>query len=263
MNILFIGDVFASAGRRLVADYLQQLVGEERIDLAIANVENAAGGFGVTPSIAQELLALGLDVMTTGNHVWDKREIHDYLDREPRLLRPANYVSSLPGKGLYLGKARNGVEYAVMNVQGRVHMLPLECPFKKADELLDQIPESVKVRFVDFHAEATSEKIALAWYLDGRVTAVIGTHTHVPTADARILTKGTAFQTDCGMTGPYDSIIGVEKDMIIKRFLTQLPMRFEAAKGNPQLRAVVVSVDETTGLATEIKPIAIINGERV
>ncbi|HNY42414.1 MAG TPA: TIGR00282 family metallophosphoesterase [Bryobacteraceae bacterium] len=263
MNILFIGDVFASPGRRMVADHLQQLVGEERIDLAIANVENAAGGFGVTPSIAQELLALGLDVMTTGNHIWDKREIYDYLDREPRLLRPANYVASLPGKGLYLGKARNGVEYAVMNIQGRVHMLPLECPFLKADELLAQIPESVKVRFVDFHAEVTSEKIALAWYVDGRVTAVIGTHTHVPTADARILPQGTAFQTDCGMTGPYDSVIGVEKDMIVKRFMTQLPMRFEAAKGNPQLRAVVVSVDETTGLATAIKPIAIINGERV
>ncbi len=263
MNILFIGDVFASAGRRLVADYLQQLIGEERIDLAIANVENAAGGFGVTPPIAQELFSLGLDVMTTGNHVWDKREIYDYLDREPRLLRPANYDASLSGKGVYVGKARNGVDYAVLNLQGRVHMPPLECPFKKADELLAQLPADVKVRFVDFHAEVTSEKIALAWYLDGRVTAVIGTHTHVPTADARVLPKGTAFQTDCGMTGPYDSVIGVEKDMIIKRFLTQLPMRFEAAKGNPQLWAVVVSVDEATGMATGIKPLAIINGVRV
>ncbi len=262
MNILFIGDVFASAGRRMVAEHLQELVGEERIDLVIANVENAAGGFGVTPSIAQELLALGIEVMTSGNHIWDKREIYDYLDREPRLLRPANYVASLQGKGLYTGTARNGIEYAVLNLQGRVHMSPIECPFKKADELLAQIPERVKVRFVDFHADVTSEKIALAWYLDGRVAAVIGTHTHVPTADARILTKGTAFQTDCGMTGPYDSVIGVEKDMIVKRFMTQLPMRFEAAKGNPQLRAVVVSVDETTGLATAIKPVAIINGKR-
>jgi hypothetical protein len=169
----------------------------------------------------------------------------------------------VPGKGLYIGKARNGVAYAVLNLQGRVHMPPIECPFRKADELLAQIPSDVKVRFVDFHAEVTSEKIALAWHLEGRVAAVIGTHTHVPTADARILPKGTAFQTDCGMTGPYDSVIGVEKDMIVKRFMTQLPMRFESAKGNPQLRAVVVSVDETTGMALSIKPVAIINGVRV
>lgn len=263
MNILFIGDIFASAGRRIVAEHLRQLVGDERIDLVIANVENAAGGFGVTPPIAQELFSLGVEVMTTGNHVWDKREIYDFLDREPRLLRPANYDASLPGKGLYLGKARNGVSYAVMNLQGRVHLPPLECPFKKADELLKQVPEDVKVRFLDFHAEVTSEKMALAWYLDGRVSAVVGTHTHVPTADARVLAKGTAFQTDCGMTGPYESVIGVEKEMIVKRFMTQLPMRFEAAKGDPQLRAVVVDVDPETGRAAAIKPVAIIGGRRV
>ncbi|MBA3976431.1 MAG: TIGR00282 family metallophosphoesterase [Candidatus Solibacter sp.] len=262
MNILFIGDIFASAGRRLVAEHLRQLVTEERIDLVIANVENAAGGFGVTVPIAQELFSLGVEVMTTGNHVWDKREIYDFLDREPRLLRPANYDSSLPGKGLYIATARNGVSYAVMNLQGRVHLPPLECPFKKADELLMQVPDGVKVRFVDFHAEATSEKMALGWHLDGRVSAVIGTHTHVPTADARVLAKGTAFQTDCGMTGPYESVIGVEKEMIIKRFLTQLPMRFEAAKGDPQLRAVVVAVDHDTGRSTAIKPVAIIGGRR-
>ncbi|MBE0657680.1 MAG: TIGR00282 family metallophosphoesterase [Bryobacteraceae bacterium] len=263
MNILFIGDIFASAGRRVVAEHLRQLVTEERIDLVIANVENAAGGFGVTVPIAQELFSVGVEVMTTGNHVWDKREIYDFLDREPRLLRPANYDASLPGKGLYIATARNGVSYAVMNLQGRVHLPPLECPFKKADELLKQVPDDVKVRFVDFHAEVTSEKMALAWYLDGRVSAVIGTHTHVPTADARVLEKGTAFQTDCGMTGPYESVIGVEKEMIIKRFLTQLPMRFEAAKGDPQLRAVVVAVDEETGRSTAIKPVAIIGGRRV
>ena len=194
MNILFIGDVFASAGRRMVADYLQQVIGEERIDIAIANVENAAGGFGVTPAIAQEMLSLGVEVMTSGNHIWDKREIYDYLDREPRLLRPANYDASVPGKGLYIGKARNGVAYAVLNLQGRVHMPPIECPFRKADELLAQIPSDVKVRFVDFHAEVTSEKIALAWHLEGRVAAVIGTHTHVPTADARIRPKGPHFR---------------------------------------------------------------------
>ena len=263
MNILFIGDIFASAGRRMVAEHLRQLVTEEHIDLVVANVENAAGGFGVTVPIAHELFSVGVEVMTTGNHVWDKREIYDFLDREPRLLRPANYDASLPGKGLYIATARNGVSYAVMNLQGRVHLPPLECPFKKADELLKQVPDDVKVRFVDFHAEVTSEKMALAWHLDGRVSAVIGTHTHVPTADARVLAKGTAFQTDCGMTGPYESVIGVEKEMIIKRFLTQLPMRFEAAKGDPQLRAVVVAVDEETGRSTGIKPVAIIGGRRV
>lgn len=261
MNILFVGDIFASAGRRIVGDYLQQIISEEKIDLAIANAENSAGGFGITPPIAQELFGFGLDVLTTGNHIWDKREIHDYFQREPRLLRPANYAPELPGTGLYLGTARNGAPYAVMNLQGRVHMPPLECPFRKADALLRQIPADVKVRFLDFHAEATSEKVAMGWYLDGRVSAVIGTHTHIPTADTRILPMGTAYQTDSGMTGPYESVIGVEKEMIVKRFLTQLPMRFEAAKKGVELRAVVIGVDEATGLATSIRPYFIAGDE--
>ncbi|MBN9662144.1 MAG: TIGR00282 family metallophosphoesterase [Acidobacteria bacterium] len=258
MNILFIGDIFASPGRRIVAEHLQQIISEEHIDLAIANAENSAGGFGVTPNVAQELFSFGLDVLTTGNHVWDKREVYDYLNREPRLLRPGNYAASLPGSGLYLGKARNGVPYAVMNLQGRVHLPPIECPFRKADEMLATIPPEVKVRFLDFHAEVTSEKIALGWYLDGRITGLVGTHTHIPTADARVLPKGTAYQTDCGMTGPYDSVIGVEKDTVIQRFLTQLPMRFEAAKNMVELHAVIISLDETTGRATSVKPYAII-----
>ncbi|MGJ5819739.1 TIGR00282 family metallophosphoesterase [Paludibaculum fermentans] len=258
MKILFIGDIFASPGRRIVAEHLQQIISDEHIDLAIANAENSAGGFGVTPNVAQELFSFGLDVLTTGNHVWDKREVYDYLNREPRLLRPGNYAASLPGTGLYMGKARNGVQYAVMNLQGRVHLPPIECPFRKADELLASIPADVKVKFLDFHAEVTSEKIALGWYLDGRITGMVGTHTHIPTADARILPKGTAYQTDCGMTGPYDSVIGVEKDTVIQRFLTQLPMRFEAAKNMVELRAVIITLDETTGRATEIKPYAII-----
>ncbi|QOY89553.1 TIGR00282 family metallophosphoesterase [Paludibaculum fermentans] len=257
MKILFIGDIFASPGRRIVAEHLQQIISDEHIDLAIANAENSAGGFGVTPNVAQELFSFGLDVLTTGNHVWDKREVYDYLNREPRLLRPGNYAASLPGTGLYMGKARNGVQYAVMNLQGRVHLPPIECPFRKADELLASIPADVKVKFLDFHAEVTSEKIALGWYLDGRITGMVGTHTHIPTGDARVLPKGTAYQTDCGMTGPYDSVIGVEKDTVIQRFLTQLPMRFEAAKNMVELHAVIITLDETTGRATAIQPYAI------
>lgn len=257
MKILFIGDIFASPGRRIVADHLQSIISEHHIDLAIANAENSAGGFGVTPNIAQELFSFGLDVLTTGNHVWDKREVYDYLDREPRLLRPGNYATSLPGTGLYLGKARNGVPYAVMNLQGRVHLPPIECPFLKADQLIASIPAETKVRFLDFHAEVTSEKMALGWYLDGRITGMVGTHTHIPTADARVLPKGTAYLTDCGMTGPYDSVIGVEKDTVIQRFLTQLPMRFEAARHMVELHAAIITLDETTGLATAIEPYAI------
>src|ERR1700761_8130256 len=185
MNILFIGDIFASGGRGIVADNLNRLITEHKIDLAIANAENSAGGFGITPLIAEELLSLGLDVLTGGNHSFDKREIQDYLNTQPRLLRPANYPNGLPGSGLYVGKARNGTRYAVLNLQGRAHMANIDCPFRKADELLAAIAPEVKVRVVDFHAELTSEKVAMGWYVDGRVTAMIGTHTHIPTADAR------------------------------------------------------------------------------
>ena len=195
MNILFIGDIFASAGRGIVADHLQKIITEEKISLAIANVENSAGGFGVTPSIAEEMLSLGLDVLTTGNHVWDKRELYDYLPRQERLLRPANYSETLPGTGIWLGKARNGVPCAVINMQGRSYMPSTDDPFRKMDTLLAGLPEEVKVVFVDFHAELTSEKVAMGWYLDGRVSAMIGTHTHIPTADERILPGGTAYQT--------------------------------------------------------------------
>jgi hypothetical protein len=256
MNILFIGDIFASAGRRIVADHLQDIVETNRIDLAVANAENCAGGFGVTPSLAEELFALGLDVLTTGNHVWDKREIFAYLDRQPRLLRPANYPDA-PGSGLATVRARNGVECAVLNLQGRTYMPNTDCPFRKADQLLAALDPAVKVKLVDFHAEVTSEKIALGWYLDGRVSAVIGTHTHVPTADTRILPGGTAYQTDCGMTGPYHSVIGVDPAIILKRFLTALPVRMEAAKAAPELHAVIVDVDEATGLARAVRRHAI------
>jgi metallophosphoesterase (TIGR00282 family) len=256
MNILFIGDIFASPGRRIVADHLQDIVETNRIDLTIANAENAAGGFGLTPSIAEELFGLGLDVLTSGNHVWDKREVYDYLGRQPRLLRPANYPEA-PGHGAIVWRARNGVDCAVINLQGRTYMPSTDCPFRKADQILGALDPAIKVKFVDFHAEATSEKIALGWYLDGRVSAVIGTHTHVPTADTRILPGGVAYQTDCGMTGPYHSVIGVQTDIIVQRFLTGLPVRMEAARQNAELHAVIVDVDEATGKARAIRRHAI------
>ncbi len=259
MNILFIGDIFGSPGRRVVADHLQDIVATNRIDLTIANGENAAGGFGITPSIAEDLLAMGIDVLTSGNHIWDKREIFDYLDRQPRLLRPANYPEA-PGRGVYVHRTRGGVDCAIMNLQGRVYMPATDCPFRKADEILAALDPAVKVRFVDFHAEVTSEKMAFGWHLDGRVSAVVGTHTHIPTADTRVLRGGTAYQTDCGMTGPYDSVIGVETDIILQRFKTSLPVRMEASKRGAELHAVIVDVDEATGRARSMRRHAI-NGD--
>ena len=253
MRILFIGDIFASPGRRIVADKLHSIVSTEYIDFTIANAENSAGGFGITPLIAEELLALGLDVLTSGNHVWDKRELYDYLDRQPRLLRPANYVQELSGRGMGVFRAKNGTEVAVLNLQGRTHMPSTDCPFRKADALLASLDTNVKVRFVDFHAELTSEKMAMGWHLNGRVSAVVGTHTHIPTADTRILSGGTAYQTDCGMTGPYNSVIGVDKDIVMRRFLTGIPARMEAARGGVELHAVIVDVDESTGKATAVR----------
>ncbi|MCU1234549.1 MAG: metallophosphoesterase [Candidatus Solibacter sp.] len=259
MNILFIGDIFGAPGRRIVADHVDDIIRTNNIDLAIANAENAAGGFGITPSIAEDLLGMGLDVLTSGNHVWDKRELYDYLNRQPRVLRPANYPDA-PGSGLVTVRSRNGVECAVMNLQGRTYMPATDCPFRKADALLSQIDPAVKVKFVDFHAEVTSEKMAMGWYLDGRVSAMVGTHTHVPTADTRILAGGTAYQTDCGMTGPYQSVIGVDTETILQRFLSGLPVRMEAARHGAELHAVIVDVDETTGKARAVRRHAI-NGD--
>lgn len=252
MKIVFVGDIFAASGRRILADHLGDIVEANGIDLAIANAENAAGGFGVTPAIAEELFAMGLDVLTSGNHVWDRREIYDYLNRQPRLLRPANYPDA-PGQGVVTLRARNGVECAVVNLQGRTYMPSTDCPFRTADRVLAGIDPAIKVRFVDFHAEVTSEKMALGWYLDGRVSAMIGTHTHIPTADTRILPGGTAYQTDCGMTGPYGSVIGVETGPIIQRFLTGLPVRMEASRETPEMHAVILDVDEATGKARAVR----------
>jgi metallophosphoesterase (TIGR00282 family) len=261
LRLLFIGDIFGRPGRTAVRHRVQQVVDEHQVDLVFANAENSAGGFGLTPQIAEELFDLGISVLTTGNHIWDKREIIEYFNsaaNEPysparRVLRPANYPAGTPGVGLYQSVARNGIPYAVLNLQGRVFMSTIDDPFRVADELLTQV--TAKVIFVDMHAEATSEKVAMGAYLDGRVTAVIGTHTHVPTADERILPKGTAFQTDVGMTGPYDSVIGVQKELIITRFLTNLPVRFEAATGDVKFCAVMIDCDEQTGRARTIQRI--------
>lgn len=260
MRILFIGDIFASAGRKLVAEHLPYITETEHIDLVIANAENAAGGFGLTPALADDIFEAGAHVLTSGNHIWDRREIYDYLSRHPRLLRPANYAAELPGSGMVVVEARNGVRCAVINLQGRTYMPSTDCPFRKADALLESLDPEVKVRFVDFHAEITSEKITMGWHLDGRVTAVVGTHTHIPTADTRILPRGTAYQTDCGMTGPYDSVIGVEKDAVLKKFMTSLPTRFEAAHGWPELHAVLIEVEPTTGRATAAHRLTVIQG---
>jgi hypothetical protein len=252
MNILFIGDIFASAGRSIVAEHLPGLVRQHNVELVVANGENSAGGFGITPLIAEELLALGINVLTGGNHSFDKREVYEYLERQSRLLRPANYPDGLPGKGTFIGQTKSGIPYAVLNLQGRAAMANIDCPFRKSDELLAALDPAIRVRFVDFHAELTSEKVAMGWHLNGRVSAVIGTHTHVPTADSRILSGGTAYQSDAGMTGPYNSVIGVDKEMILRRFLTGLGGRMEAAKDGVELHGVLVSIDEFTGKALTI-----------
>jgi len=253
MNLLFVGDVVGKPGRRALAALLPRLIDRHRADYTIVNVENAAGGYGVTHKVFGELEALPIDCYTSGNHVWDKKDVLDILAREPRLLRPANYPAGNPGAGLYVGETAAGVKVATINLEGRVFMNPLESPFSTADRLLDGLPDDVKVVFVDFHAEATSEKAALAVYLDGRITALVGTHTHVPTADERVLPGGTALLTDVGMTGPYESVIGMRADKVLKRFLLQTPSPFEVAKRDVRLAAVVVDVDEETGKARGIE----------
>ncbi|HEY1649814.1 MAG TPA: TIGR00282 family metallophosphoesterase [Terracidiphilus sp.] len=261
MNILFVGDIFGSAGRRIVREHIGHLRKTHAVELTVINAENAAGGFGLTPQLAEEIFDLGADVLTTGNHVWDKRELIDYLNsakpgsdgRPRRVLRPANLQAGLPGYGVFEGTTQGGTGYAVVNLMGRVFMNGTNDPFHAADSILKEI--QAKVILVDFHAEATSEKVAMGWHLDGRVTAVLGTHTHVPTADERVLPGGTAYQTDVGMSGPYDSIIGVEKEMVLHRFLTGMPGKFEAAKGNPKMCAALVACDAATGRATGIQRI--------
>ncbi len=257
MKILFVGDVIGRPGRRMVQRRLLELVDSHQADLKIVNCENAAAGFGVTPDIVRALLEAGADVLTSGNHIWDKKQIFDHFAQEPRLLRPANYPDA-PGEGLYVGATEQAARYAVMNLQGRVYLPSIQCPFRTADALLEQIPAEVRVRFIDFHAEVTSEKIAFGWYFDGRVSAVVGTHTHVPTADERVLPQGTAYLTDCGMTGPIDSVIGMDKEGSVQRFLTGMPTRFEPASGPVRLNAVVIDVDESNGRARSIERVTVL-----
>jgi metallophosphoesterase (TIGR00282 family) len=257
VKILFIGDIVGRPGRQIVRDALPRLIDQHMIDLVVANGENAAAGFGLTPDVVSELFSLGIDVLTTGNHVWDKRDGLVCLEQEPALLRPANYPAGAPGHGVGVFKTPAGLSVAVVNLEGRVFMGNLDCPFRKADAILEELDSDQRIIFVDFHAEATSEKGALAAYLDGRVSAIVGTHTHVQTADERVLSGGTAFISDVGMSGARDSVIGIRKELSIQRFMTQMPVRYEIAKKDPVLCAVVVSIDESTGKATGIERVQV------
>jgi metallophosphoesterase (TIGR00282 family) len=255
LKVLFIGDIIGEPGRKMVRQQLRGLRDSHHPDLVIANGENAAGGFGITSEIADELLFLGIDVLTSGNHVWDKKEIEPYLAKQDRLIRPANYPEGNPGYGSVIISTGSAGKAAVLNLEGRVFMSNLSDPFRVAEREIEKLKKETPVVIIDFHAEATSEKIALAWHLDGKASAVIGTHTHVQTADERVLPGGTAFITDAGMTGPADSVIGVKKEQAIARFLTQTPHRFEIPKGPVHLCAVIIDVDEKTGKANSIERI--------
>ncbi|HXJ15676.1 MAG TPA: TIGR00282 family metallophosphoesterase [Candidatus Polarisedimenticolia bacterium] len=252
MRILFIGDIVGAPGRKIIHERLADILAQREIDLCIANGENAASGFGITPRIAEDLFSQGIEVITGGNHMWDRKEIIEFLPHEPRLLRPANFPNGSPGGGLYIGRAKNGASYAVVNLQGRTFMAALDDPFRAANRELDKLPPDLKVIVVDMHAEATSEKQAMGWHLDGKVSAVIGTHTHVATADFRVLPGGTAYITDVGMTGPHDSVIGMEKRGVLQRFLDGMPARFVVAEGDVQMNTVLLDVDDSTGRARSI-----------
>jgi hypothetical protein len=257
LKLLFVGDIVGRPGRYALTHALGRLVDRHCVDLVIANGENAAAGFGLTAEVAREIFDAGVDVITSGNHIWDKKEIFGVFEKEPRLLRPANYPPGLPGKGGGVFTTAGGVPIGVINLEGRAFMNNLDCPFRAADALIDEISQQTRIIFVDFHAETTSEKISLGYYLDGRISAIIGTHTHVQTADERILPGGSAYLTDVGMTGSRDSVIGIRKEEAIERFLTQLPIRFEVAKKDPWLCAVLVTIDEESGKAQAIERIQV------
>lgn len=255
MRLLVIGDVVGRPGRRAVKANVGGLRREFDLDLVIANGENAAGGNGITREVGQELFNSGVDVITMGNHVWSKKDSYDYINKEVRIVRPANYPTGAPGTGVNIFETRRKMKVAVINLSGRVFLPPLDCPFRKVDEILSRVKEEARTVMVDFHAEATSEKIAMGWYLAGRVSAVFGTHTHVQTADEQILPGGTAYITDLGMTGPRDSVIGVKKELVIDKFISQLPVRFEVATGLFQFNGAVIDIDEETGEAKNIRRI--------
>jgi len=256
VNLLFIADIFGAPGRRAVKDLLPEIVSSMGIDLVIVNVENAAAGFGVTKEILEEVKALGVGCMTSGNHIWDRREALALLETEPLLLRPHNYPPGVPGKGVMIARTTSGAKVGVINLMGRVFMRELLDPFRVAEEEVERLRAETPVIFVDFHAEATAEKVALGWHLDGKISALVGTHTHVQTADERILPGGTGYITDAGMTGPHDSVIGVRKDQAIRKFLTQLPTRFEPATGDVRLHGVFLEIDDATGRCLHIARVA-------
>lgn len=258
MNLLFIADIYGSPGRKAVRELVPEIVSSMGIDFVIGNVENSAAGFGVTKDILEELKELGLEAMTSGNHIWDRRESLPLLDSEPLLLRPHNYPEGVPGTGSKLFTSRDGVRVGVLNLMGRVFMRELLCPFRVADREVERLRDlGAQLIILDFHAEATAEKVALGWYLDGKISALLGTHTHIQTADERILPKGTGYITDAGMTGPYDSVIGVRKELAIQKFLTLLPTRFEPATGDIRLNGVHLDVDEATGRCRHIERISL------
>jgi metallophosphoesterase (TIGR00282 family) len=255
MKVLFIGDIVGEPGRRAIKDLVPKIVKKEKIDFIVANGENAAGGSGITPMLADELLGYGIDVITSGDHIWKRKEIVDRISQDSRILRPANYPRESPGFGSTVIESRSGIPVGVINLQGRVFMQAIECPFRSAKAEVEKIKNKARVIIVDIHAEATSEKMALGWFLDGSVSAIIGTHTHVQTADEKILPKGTAFLTDAGMTGPFDSVIGRNKEQILTRFISQMPVKFEMAENDVQLHGAVIEIDEKSGKAESIKRI--------
>jgi len=252
MKILFIGDIVGSPGREAIKKLVPPLKQEHCIDFVIANAENASGGSGITSRVAAELFSSGVDVITSGDHIWKKSEIFELINQEERILRPINFPSGAPGRGAAVFKSKNGAKVGVINVNGRVFMEALDCPFKTVLKAVEELAKETKIIIVDIHAEATSEKIALGWYLDGKVSAVLGTHTHIQTADDKILPKGSAYITDVGMTGPYDSVIGRRVEDVLTRFLSSIPVKFEVAEGNIQLHGALVEIDEETGRALSI-----------
>jgi metallophosphoesterase (TIGR00282 family) len=253
MNVIILGDVVGKPGIKVLCQTLRKLKEKHEAEFVVVNVENAAEGAGLTPQIGDQILAAGVDVMTSGNHIYDKKDVIKYIENQPRLLRPANYAPETPGRGLWLGSTNSGTQVAVINVQGRVFMPPTECPFRTADKLISEIGNRAAVVIVDHHAEATSEKMAMGRYLDGRVSVVVGTHTHVQTADEQLFPNGTAYITDLGMTGPHDSVIGVESQIVIQRFLRGMPNRFETATDDARVSGIVVEIDERTGKAVKIE----------
>lgn len=258
VKILFIADIVGKPGRQAISQELHRLVDRYRIDIVIANGENAAGGFGITEETAKELFGCGVQLLTSGNHIWDKKDSLDFINREKKLIRPANYPAGAAGQGSAVIQAASGVSVAVLNLEGRVFMNPLDCPFRSADKEIERLREITPIIVVDFHAEATSEKMALGAYLDGRVSAVLGTHTHVQTADERLLPGGTAYITDVGMTGSFDSVIGIRKELAVEKFLSQLPVRFEVAKKDIRINCVAIEIDEITGKALGIERISVV-----